>query len=130
MDQVRGSDGYIGPRWSPDGRFIVAMRARDQELQLFDWTKERWERLADIRSGYLNWSADGKWVYFAGHDTPHAIYRLNIFSRKVEQVGDLARVQQGPFFLGTWVGLAPGDAPLAVRNLTIEDIGGWYFEAR
>jgi len=43
----------------------------------------------------------------------------------VEKVASLAGVERGPFFLGDWIGLAPDDAPLAVRNSTIEDIYAW-----
>jgi Tol biopolymer transport system component len=120
------SKGYSSPRWSPDGRFLVALHAGDQYLYLFDSDSGKWRPLAEVPACYPNWSHDGKYVYFrpATADS-RAIFRVAVANRSVEKVASLAGVERGPFFLGDWIGLAPDDSPLAVRNSTIEDIYAW-----
>ncbi len=125
------STGYFSPRWSPDGRFLVALHAGDQYLHLFDSDSGKWRPLAEVPACYPNWSHDGKYVYFrpATADS-RAIFRVAVANRSVEKVASLAGVERGPFFLGDWIGLAPDDSPLAVRNSTIEDIYAWDMIAK
>ncbi|MHB8303770.1 MAG: TolB family protein [Acidobacteriaceae bacterium] len=120
------STGYFSPRWSSDGRFLVALHAGDQYLYLFDSDSGKWRPLAEVPACYPNWSHDGKYVYFrpATADS-RVIFRVAVATRNVEKVASLAGVERSPFFLGDWIGLAPDDSPLAVRNSTIEDIYAW-----
>src|ERR1017187_5334141 len=126
-----GSSGHLSPRWSSDGHFIVAMRADDHALDIFDTASQKWTNLTKISGGYPNWSHDSKQVYFFSVVRgQRVVLRVRVSDRRVEQVASLASVEQGPFIMGTWIGLTPDDSPLAVRNLTTEDIYAWDFEAR
>ena len=127
---IPGSSGYFSPRWSPDGRLLAAVRMRDYQIIVFDFRRERWQKLSDIPGAYPNWSANSQSVYFSAHVGPRAIYRANALTGHTEQVADLARVQQGSFIFGTWIGLAPDDSPIVVQNLTTEDIFSSDFEAK
>ena len=64
------------------------------------------------------------------HESPRAVYRMNVSTRRVEPVADFTHVAQGPFIFGGWIGLGPDDSPLAVENLTTENIYAWDFEAK
>ena len=120
------SAGYSSPRWSPDGRFLVAMHAGDQFLYLFDFGSGKWRPLATVPAYYPNWSHDGKYVYFLSLSAAsRAVFRVAIANGAVEKFADLRGVERGPFFLGDWIGLAPDGSPLAVRNSTIEDVYSW-----
>jgi Tol biopolymer transport system component/DNA-binding winged helix-turn-helix (wHTH) protein len=131
MARLPGSTGYFSPRWSPDGRFIAALHLGDQRLDVFEIASQKWQRVTGIAAGYPNWSHDGKYIYFLTRvNERRAIFRAGIQDGKVEEVMTLSNVEQGPFFLGDWVGLAPGDSPMAVRNLTTEAIYSWDFKAR
>jgi len=126
-----GSSGHLSPRWSSDGHFIVAMRADDHALDIFDTASQKWTNLTKISGGYPNWSHDNKQVYFFSVVRgQRVVLRVRVSDRRVEQVASLASVEQGPFIMGTWIGLTPDDSPLAVRNLTTEDIYAWDFEGR
>ncbi len=120
------SSGYSFPRWSPDGRSIVAVHDGDQSLYLFAFSSAKWSRLTKIPANYPNWSRDGRYVYFLSTASPaRAVFRVKVVDRDVEKFVDLAPIERGPFFFGDWVGLSPDDAPLAVRNSTIEDVYAW-----
>ena len=125
------SKGYSSPRWSPDGHSLVALHSGDQYLYLFDFDSGKWRPLAEVPACYPNWSHDGRYVYFRPSTADsRAVFRVAVANRRVEKVASLAGVERGPYFLGDWIGLAPDDSPLAVRNSTIEDIYAWDFVAR
>ena len=64
--QIAGSEGICCPRWSPDGRWVIAISADNRKLLLLDMSKNKWRQLADKIGviGYLTWSLDSKYVGF------------------------------------------------------------------
>jgi eukaryotic-like serine/threonine-protein kinase len=67
LSQLPDSQGIFGPRWSPDGRYIVAItQATNDRLVLYDLKTQRWRQLetAVHGFGYLTWSSDGTSLYF------------------------------------------------------------------
>lgn len=131
VSTLPGSSGHFSPRWAPDGRFIVAVHAGDQRLDLFEFASRRWEPLVRVPAGYPNWSHDSKYVYFLSSMNGYrAVFRVGVKDRRIEEVTSLAPVERGSFLMGDWFGLTPDDSPMAVRNLSNEDIYSWDFEAR
>ena len=117
LDSVR----LYSPRWSPDGRQMLASSADLPKLLLYDFTAGRWQTIAQVDVGYANWSKDGRYVYFnsAGRD----FYRVRMSDHKVERLvslGDYGRLAVGRF--GWWTGLAPDDSLLAVRDISTQEI--------
>jgi Tol biopolymer transport system component/DNA-binding winged helix-turn-helix (wHTH) protein len=128
---IPASAGMSEPRWSPDGKTLAAIRLDNGWLELFAFASMRWRPLTNFPSSYPNWSRDGEWVYFAGRRYGRrSVWRVRIADGHTEETESLASVEQGPFFLGDWVGLGPGDTPLVVRNLTTEDIYAWEFQIK
>lgn len=126
ISELPESTSYFSPRWSPDGRFLVALHADDGYLYLFDFGSKTWGRLAKVPASYPNWSRDGKYVYFSSSAAgSRAVFRVAVADRAVEKVASLSDVGSGSFFMSDWIGLAPDDAPLAVNDLTTEDIYAW-----
>ena len=80
VTQVAGSTmEFVAARWSPDGRWVIALSADSQKLFLLDMNTQEWRQLADKIGiiGYMTWSRDSKYV---GFDTSF-IGRSRIFSR-------------------------------------------------
>lgn len=126
LSTIPGSTDFFFPRISPGGQLLLAQHSADLFLYLYEFASKEWRPLATVRALYPRWSHDGKYVYFrAGSSAGQAIFRVAIQSGTVEKVASLAGVDRGPFFMGDWVGLDPDDAPIAVRNSTIEDIYAW-----
>ncbi len=122
VSTLPGSEGLYSPRWSPDGRYIAALRSGPENLMLFDLTTQKWVELADLNVNWPSWSRDGRYIYFntlPGGDM--AIFRVRISSHKLERVVNLKGLRLG---WGEWAGLAPDDSPLVVR-----DIGTWEIYA-
>ena len=66
ISRLPGSDNYFGPRWSPDGRYIVVIRADNASLRVYDTKTHDWKPLLAGKDlvGYLTWSHDSSWIYF------------------------------------------------------------------
>jgi Tol biopolymer transport system component len=126
--QMPGGQTIFGPRWSPDGHYIIAINFDQTKLMLCDVKNQKW-RPMDTGSvntfGYMSWSPDSAYVYF---DTPltadSGFYRLRIRDSKLDKVVDLRKLRQfpGQFGGGSWTGLAPGDIPLLTRDISTQEI--------
>ncbi len=124
VSDVPGSAGLFSPRWSPDGRYLLAMTADYEKLMLFDFHSRAWSTLATSRAGYPNWSKDSQYIYFCNPFVKEApFYRVRVSDRKLEHLvnlGDYGRLAQGRF--GWWTGLGPDDSILATRDISIQEI--------
>lgn len=121
-----GSHGFYLARWSSDGRFLTALHAGDQYLYLYDFATAVWEPLVKMRAGYPNWSRDNKAIYFLSDvDRVRTVFRVSVANRRVEKIASLDSIVPSPTILGDWMGLAPDDVPLAVENMTTDDVYAW-----
>ena len=126
VSTVPGSQGLWTPRWSPSGRYILAVTADNQEIRLFDFHTESWRKLGgNVVAGVggindPNWSHDELYVYFnvSPADPKRAIYRLRVSDGKLELVKSLKdlRTAFGAASFGNWFGLAPDDSPLVLSD--------------
>jgi Tol biopolymer transport system component len=141
ISKVTGSEELWCPRWSPDGRHIVAFSRSLDRIMLFDVNTQKWTELAKVGVGYPiallgspgpEWSRHGEYIYLFGAPSaanePAAIFRIRIKDRKLEQLGSLRDFRQGSQG-GTWMGLAPDDSPLFLRDTGIQDIYALDWEA-
>ncbi len=129
VSTVPGSKGLFSPRWSPDGRYIVAMPADSLSLLLFDFQTQKWSELAKARAAFPNWSRDGQYVYFLRWLDNPAVLRVRISDRKVEQVFDLTNLSTIGN-IGPWLGLGPDDSPLLLRDIGTQDVYALDWEER
>ena len=123
-----GSEGLFSPRWSPDGRYIAAMPADGLSLVLCDVEAQHWSELAKTGAGYPSWSKDGQYVYFLQAPNAGAVLRVRISDRRTEQVVGLKNFRTGGYW-GFWLGLAPDDSPLLLRDTGSQEIYALDWEA-
>src|SRR5262249_27343039 len=116
-----GSEGKFSPRWSPDGRYMAALSFNSQKLLLFDFTTRQWTELASLPLSYPHWSRDGKHIYFGSYPF---VLRIRIRDRKIEQWASLKdlRITPAPSGSVRWIGLAPDDSPMMMRDVGAQDI--------
>jgi eukaryotic-like serine/threonine-protein kinase len=116
-----GSEGLYSPRWSPDGKYIVAMPSQGQSLTIFDVKTLKWSLLANQYAGFPNWSYDSHYVYFLRPFKNGGVERVDIRDRQVEQVVSLKGFRMTGRF-GVWLGLAPDDSPLLLKDTGTQDV--------
>jgi Tol biopolymer transport system component/DNA-binding winged helix-turn-helix (wHTH) protein len=125
MTSLPGSQGLFSPKWSPDGRFIVALSKDSQKLLLYQTATDQWQVLLQgLYFSYPTWSRDGEYIYFCNlleGGTP--FYRLRIDGHKLERVASVelpGGLAASAF--GAWKGLAPDGSPLVLRDASIQEI--------
>lgn len=116
--------GLWDPRWSPDGRYIAAQSSVTTELRVLDLKTRKWNVLAqDGEVGFLNWSQDGRFIYFQCWTKDNVgVYRVPFQGGKAELVFDLPVDFRGTGWLGFWMSLDPTDAPLLLRDVGTDEI--------
>jgi Tol biopolymer transport system component/DNA-binding winged helix-turn-helix (wHTH) protein len=138
LSKVPGSDGLFSPRWSPDGRHLAAMPIHAEKQLVFEFGTARWKDLAEVRSAYPNWSHDGRYLYFlSAWETPffpgsaaaNSVSRIRISDAKMERVVNLEGLRQAQGINGSWLGLAPDDSPIVLRDLSSQEIYALDWEA-
>jgi len=112
------------PRWSPDGRYVLARTADFAKLLLYDFKSGSWDDLVTMPAAYPEWSRDGKCVNFNNEfDVALPFYRICLKDRKVQHVGDLSvigGIALGRF--GWWSGRTPDGAILTIRDTSLQEI--------
>jgi len=124
ISKIPGSEGLWSPRWSRDGRYIMAYTKTRDRMRLFDVNSQKWSDLAEIGIGWPEWSREGDYIYFLGAPTQGqsgGIFRVRIKDRNLEQVVGLKDFRHAPGW-GNWIGLAPDDSPLLLRDVGTQDI--------
>ena len=61
------------------------------------------------------------YVYFVHLDDHPSVMRVHITDKRMEQVADLRKVRSTGYFDG-WLGLAPDDSPLLLRDTGSQDV--------
>jgi len=124
LSTIPGSEGLFSPRVWRDGRYISALTLNDTKLMLFDANTKRWSSLAEGEDvGFNEWSHDGKYIYFREtRNGAGELVRVRIQDRVVEHVLSLKDFPQLSDIFAAWIGLAPDDAPLLMRNRSVQEI--------
>ena len=94
---------------------------------LYDVRAKTWKKLMQAKEhfGYLTWSHDGKSLFYDTNTTNQpGFFKMRISDGKVERVVDLKpyRLYPGPFGGAAWTGLAVGDAPMFMRDISTSEI--------
>ena len=129
ISKLPGSDQIFGPRWSPNGRYIVGLTADGSNLMLYDCQRSSWKKL-DTHGldsfGYITWSPDSSYVYFdIALSKSNGFFRLRVNDQKLEKVADLKNIRRFSdlFSIGSsWSGLGPGETPILSRDISTQEI--------
>jgi Tol biopolymer transport system component len=114
-----GSQGLYSPRWSPDGRLLVAIGSDSKKLVLYDFKTQKWTDwlTQDTDLGFPSWSRDSKYLYFdSAFSNDQSYRRIKIGEAKSEEVVGLKDLRRYVGSVGEWAGLAPDGTPIFVRR--------------
>ena len=119
------TDGICYPRWSPDGKYLLAAHANNIGLMLYDFGTQKWTEVAkDLGPiGYMEWAKDSKSVMF---DTmavsDPGFNRLRLSDLRIEPVVRTQEIRRYYGEFGAWTGMAPDGSPLLVRDISSEEV--------
>ena len=112
---VPGSQSLYSPRWSPDGRSIAALSAPATRLAIHDLTTGRWRDLLvgeDILA-FPSWTRDSSRIQLLRGGS---IVRVRVADGHVEPVTRLDHIALVSDPWCCWIGLAPDNSPIALRD--------------
>ncbi len=121
------SNELFSPRWSPDGKCLVALRSDSSGLRLFDFKTQEWSALVKGIIGYPSWSRDGRFVYYERLN--QAVERVAVPGGKIEQVASLKGIQETGVY-SFWFGLTPDDSPLILKDAGSQEVVSMDFHER
>jgi eukaryotic-like serine/threonine-protein kinase len=126
VSNVAGSEKLFSPRWSPDGQYLAALNADSTKLLLFNFKSQNWsDWVAEPGAiGFVNWSSDGKYLYYDSAFTAHQTFRrVKLGETHSELVSDLQGLQRysAPPAFG-WSGVTPDGSALFDRDLSTDEI--------
>jgi Tol biopolymer transport system component len=126
---VPGSHGFWSPRWSPDGKHLVALGMPNLTVGLFNFATQKWETLPTGVVGWPTWSHDSRFVYVENLNEA-SLVRINVADHSMEQVASLKGFLSTAYRLWSfgWYGLTPDDLPITTRDTGIEEIYAFDLE--
>ena len=122
-ETIPDSEGLFSPRWSPDGRWIVALSLDQKRLMLFNTTQRRWQQLVSTSAADPVWSKDSKAVYvhaFLADGEP--ILRVSVPDGSMRTVADLTNFHDRGAANYFFSGLTLADAPLVRPRIGTGDL--------
>jgi Tol biopolymer transport system component/predicted Ser/Thr protein kinase len=121
-----GSKGLFSPRWSPDGRYLLAISVEgSKKLMLYDFHTKEWSEWFSETNNvdYPCWSADSRSVYYDNFVTQNPkCRRIKVGEHRAEDVMDLSGIRRYIGNWGSWSGQAPDDSRLFVRDVSTQEI--------
>jgi Tol biopolymer transport system component len=121
LTSLPDSGAYLAPRWSPDGRWMLAIDPSTAFLEVYDFNTRKWEEFSKLPSGYPNWTKDGQCILFNGLSNAQMTeYRICLKDRKPQTLVGMGPIGLG--FLGLWTGVTPDGSILAARDISVEEI--------
>ena len=128
LTTLPGSEHAFSPRWSPDGKYIAALRSNSQGLLLFDIDKQKWSEVMQGRNvSFPNWSNDSRFLYFLSWPENPAVFRMALGTQTVERIADLKDFRPTGYW-DDWMGLDPNNAPLLLRDTGTQDVYALHSE--
>ena len=133
FSKVPGSEGLFVPHWSPDGRHLAAHSSDRLRLLLYEFSSGQWREVLAGKQllDWASWSRDGRSLFVSEGS---ARVRLGIADGRREVVASfegLRIVPSGGTVTsgGNWVGRAPDDSVITLRDLSVQEIFALDWEA-
>jgi len=129
---IPGSQHKFSSRWSPDGRFLVALSDDVKRLFLYNFETALWKELflpTKGSIGWPTWSHDSHYLYLTWNGMP---YRLQIPDGRAELAADIRAIDRtSPVYAaGDWFGLTHDDRILVLRNRGTDELYALDLEYR
>jgi Tol biopolymer transport system component/DNA-binding winged helix-turn-helix (wHTH) protein len=115
---IPGSQGLFSPRWSPDGRWIVALTLDQKKIRLYDTNTRLWRDLATTSAADPVWSSDSRAVFvnaFLADQQP--ILRIDVTTGEVHRVADLTSLRSKEPANYFFSGITPNNQPMVLPRV-------------
>ena len=98
VEDVPGSDNLYSTRWSPDGKWLVALTRDKQWPFVYSFATRKWTLLHAGQALWPNWSRDSRFVYFTQQTPESRLVRMEVATGRVEEIRKLSEFPIGGVF--------------------------------
>lgn len=124
LDMVPGSEGLQSPRWSPDGRYLTALRwSMDgpRQILIFDFNSHRWYTIGTARYPTIpEWTRDSRQVYYQDLlEESQPVFQVEVGTMKHHRIAAFKDASGNKVLRTAFLALSPtGDLIVSVtRNI-------------
>jgi Tol biopolymer transport system component len=133
FSKLPGSEGLLVPHWSPDGRHLAALSSDSLRLLLHDFSSGQWREVLAAKQSleWPSWSQDGRSL-FISEGSARVRLRIADGHRDVVASSEGLQIVSGSGNLSSgrnWVGRAPDDSVITLRDLSVQEIFALDWEA-
>jgi len=121
LTTLPGSQSFYSPRWSPDGRYVPAINRNSTKLMLFDFQTQKWIEADKGNIGWLEFTRDGQYLYFADSSGDGSVKRLHLSDLKLEKAINLKGIALVGYY-NAWFAPAPDNSVMMLRNAGTNDV--------
>lgn len=127
-----GSEGLTTARWSPDGRYVAALRPETQEVYLLNMRTRVWKSIAhNIDGNDLAWSMDSQFLYASNPSSKRPqVMRIPLHGGKMTAAVDLSDFSKLSGRVDTWFTVTPDNSILFVRMVDRDEIYAVHYAER
>lgn len=126
VSTIPGSKKLFSPRWSPDGRYLVALTLDFTTVMLFDFQTQKWTTWFKEPAGsvsYPAWSSDSKSLYFDDLVTDEeSIRRVKLGEDHPERVFGVQGFERYMGQFGYWTGVARDGSWMFVEDRSTQEV--------
>ena len=120
VQAVPGSDGLSTVRWSPDGKWLVALGCDKTWPYVYSFATRKWAVLQPREEGFPEWSRDSRSVYFAESVSEARLVRIEVATGKVQEVRKLTEFPTTG--LTTDASWTPEEEPVVLKDTSTYQI--------
>ena len=121
---MTGCDGCYWPSWSPDGKWLMALRPNDNSSDSFVRYSEvakAWTEFAHIQTSFnwWVWSRDNRSIYYTTND---GIYRIPLSTAKSEFYASFRDVKLPASDAAGIISMTPDNTPATMSDASVQQI--------
>lgn len=118
LDETRG---LWSPRWSPDGRSMLAVTSDSKTIRVSPADVSRWKSIVSMAFvDNVMWSYDSRYVYFNGYtQPPFKLYRVAVSDGALETLADLKQFRIAG---ENWWGVSPDGTLLGTEDRPADEV--------
>ena len=120
-EPVPGSENLFAARWSPDGKWLVAVSCDKIWPYVYSFATRKWSLLQPRGAGFGDWSRDSRFLYFTESVPEARLVRIEVATGKLEEIHKLSEF---PITGVRWGGAfwTPDGEPVVLKNLSTSQI--------
>jgi Tol biopolymer transport system component len=119
VQMIPGSEDTFSPRWSPDGKHLVALSTTGGPASLYYFDTRRWSAV-NGSLGFPTWSKDSRYVY-GNWLASYSLVRQEVATRKVEEIRKSKEFRLTGS-LGWGVSWTPDGEPVVLSDLSTGEV--------